>query len=47
MVKTNNITNFTLSMLPMILGFITYIAVMTMNIQLNLSSMMLSRKYDR
>ncbi|MFS0869146.1 YhgE/Pip domain-containing protein [Paenibacillus xylanilyticus] len=46
-VKTNNITNFALSMLPMILGFITYIAVMTMNIQLNLSTMMLSRKYDR
>lgn len=46
-VKSNNITNFALSMLPMILGFITYIAVMTMNIQLNLSTMILSHKYDR
>ncbi|WP_138494647.1 YhgE/Pip domain-containing protein [Paenibacillus pinistramenti] len=46
-VKTNGISNFAVSMLPMILGFITYIGVMTMNIQLNLVSMMLKRKYGK
>lgn len=44
---TNSISNFAVSMLPMILGFVTYIAVMTMNIQLNLSSMMLKRNYGK
>ncbi|WP_411342439.1 YhgE/Pip domain-containing protein [Paenibacillus sp. WLX1005] len=42
-VKTHDIRNFAVSMLPMILGFVTYIGVMTMNIQLNLASMMLKR----
>jgi len=46
-VKTHDISNFAISMLPMILGFITYIGVMTMNIQLNLSSMMLKRSHSK
>ncbi|WP_141504239.1 YhgE/Pip domain-containing protein [Paenibacillus luteus] len=46
-IKTNPVSNFSTSMLPMILGFITYIAVMTMNIQLNLSSLKLQREYGK
>ncbi|WP_052723711.1 YhgE/Pip domain-containing protein [Paenibacillus wulumuqiensis] len=46
-VKTHDISNFAISMLPMVLGFVTYIGVMTMNIQLNLSSMMLKRSRSK
>lgn len=46
-VKTNTVANFSTSMLPMILGFITYIAVMTMNIQMNLSSLKLQREFSK
>ncbi|WP_458118626.1 YhgE/Pip domain-containing protein [Paenibacillus sp. Z6-24] len=46
-VKTHDISNFAISMLPMVLGFVTYIGVMTMNIQLNLSSMMLKRNRSK
>lgn len=47
LVKTNSVSNFSTSMLPMILGFISYIAVMTMNIQMNLSSMKLQREFSK
>ncbi|TYP74909.1 YhgE/Pip domain-containing protein [Paenibacillus methanolicus] len=46
-VKTNPISNFATSMLPMILGFIPYIASMTANIQFNISSMRLIREYSQ
>lgn len=46
-IKTHSIRNFAISMLPMILGFVTYIGVMTMNIQLNLASMMLKRSHRK
>ncbi|MBB3109726.1 hypothetical protein FHS18_001789 [Paenibacillus phyllosphaerae] len=46
-IKTNVIENFSTSMLPMILGFIPYIAMMTMNIQFNLSSMFLKRDHSK
>lgn len=42
-VKTNEVHNFAASMLPMIFGFITYIAVMTMNIQFNLVSQIMKK----
>lgn len=42
-IKTHNISNFATSMLPMILGFITYIAMMTMNIQFNIVSQIMKR----
>ncbi|MFD2330959.1 YhgE/Pip domain-containing protein [Cohnella sp. GCM10020058] len=47
MVTLNDKSNFATNMLPMILGFITYIAVMTMNIQLNIGSMMLGRWHGK
>ncbi|MCR2807639.1 YhgE/Pip domain-containing protein [Paenibacillus soyae] len=46
-IKTNEISNFALSMLPMILGFIPYIAMMTMNIQFNVASNMLKRQFGK
>lgn len=46
-VKTHDISNFAISMLPMILGFVTYVGVMTMNIQLNIASMMLKRDHSK
>ncbi|MBP3952256.1 ABC transporter permease [Bacillus sp. YZJH907-2] len=45
-IKTNSISNFATSMLPMILGFITYIAIMTMAIQFNLVSMILQKHHS-
>ncbi|WP_138750851.1 YhgE/Pip domain-containing protein [Paenibacillus sinopodophylli] len=47
LVKTNSVSNFSTTMLPMILGFISYIAVMTMNIQLNLSSLKLQSAFSK
>ncbi|WP_112180495.1 YhgE/Pip domain-containing protein [Paraliobacillus zengyii] len=46
-VKTNSINNFAVTMLPMILGFVTYIGVMTMNIQFNLSSMFIQKNHTK
>lgn len=46
-VKTHDIPNFAISMLAMILGFVTYVGVMTMNIQLNIASMMLKRDHSK
>ncbi|SFB51563.1 ABC-2 family transporter protein [Cohnella sp. OV330] len=46
-VTLNDKSNFATSMLPMILGFITYVAVMTMNIQFNIASMMLGRCHGK
>ncbi|MFD2385717.1 YhgE/Pip domain-containing protein [Paenibacillus xanthanilyticus] len=46
-VKTNPVSNFATSMLPMILGFIPYIASMTANIQFNISSLRLKREYSK
>lgn len=46
-VKTNELNNFAASMLPMILGFITYIAVMTMNIQFNLVSQIMKKHHSK
>ncbi|BBH24855.1 hypothetical protein Back11_62000 [Paenibacillus baekrokdamisoli] len=46
-VKTNPVNDFSTSMLPMLLGFIAYIAMMTMNIQFNLASLMLKREYSK
>ncbi|MCG7214497.1 YhgE/Pip domain-containing protein [Paenibacillus mucilaginosus] len=47
MVKMNGVSDFSTSMLPMILGFLPYIAVMTMNIQFNLASQILKRQHGR
>ncbi|MFB5676365.1 YhgE/Pip domain-containing protein [Paenibacillus terreus] len=47
LVQTNQIGDFATSMLPMILGFITYIAMMTANIQFNISSMMMKRSHPK
>lgn len=46
-VKTNELHNFAASMLPMILGFITYIAVMTMNIQFNLVGQIMKKGHSK
>lgn len=45
--KINNVDNFAVTMLPMVLGFVTYIGVMTMNIQFNLSSQFLKRAFSK
>ncbi|MFD6509787.1 YhgE/Pip domain-containing protein [Bacillus sp. NPDC060175] len=44
-IKDNEVSNFSFTMIPMILGFISYIAVMTMTIQLNVSTLMLKAKH--
>ncbi|MDO3408217.1 ABC transporter permease [Saccharibacillus sp. CPCC 101409] len=46
-VKTHEQSNFAVTMLPMILGFIPYIAMMTMNIQFNISSQILKRGHGK
>ncbi|WP_255248149.1 YhgE/Pip domain-containing protein [Terribacillus saccharophilus] len=46
-IKENHIGNFATSMVPMILGFIIFIAVMTMNIQMNIVTQILSRKFGK
>lgn len=45
--KTNSVSDFATSMLPMILGFITYIASMTMNIQFNITSNIMKRNHSK
>ena len=45
--KTNSVSDFATSMLPMILGFITYIASMTMNIQFNITSNIMKRTHSK
>ncbi|WP_440116441.1 YhgE/Pip domain-containing protein [Paenibacillus sp. QZ-Y1] len=45
--KTNSVSDFATSMLPMILGFITYIAAMTMNIQFNITSNIMKRNHSK
>ncbi|MGF7046835.1 YhgE/Pip-like protein [Paenibacillus sp. DS2015] len=46
-IQTHNVNDFATSMLPMILGFITYIAAMTMNIQFNISSQIMKRNHTK
>lgn len=46
-IKVNEVSNFSSSMLPMILGFIPYIAMMTMNIQFNIASMIMKRQFGK
>ncbi|KAA2297186.1 ABC transporter permease, partial [Clostridioides difficile] len=46
-IKTNSVSDFATSMLPMILGFITYIASMTMNIQFNITSNIMKRNHSK
>ncbi|GGN97873.1 YhgE/Pip domain-containing protein [Saccharibacillus kuerlensis] len=46
-VKTHEQNNFAVTMLPMILGFIPYIAMMTANIQLNISSQIMKRNHGK
>ncbi|WP_244444657.1 YhgE/Pip domain-containing protein [Paenibacillus camerounensis] len=46
-IKVNEISNFSSTMLPMILGFIPYIAMMTMNIQFNIASMIMKRQFGK
>ncbi|MFP7479184.1 YhgE/Pip domain-containing protein [Terribacillus saccharophilus] len=46
-IKENHISNFATSMVPMILGFIVFIAVMTMNIQMNIVTQIVNRKFSK
>ncbi|RAV02684.1 YhgE/Pip domain-containing protein [Paenibacillus sp. YN15] len=46
-INVNKISNFAISMLPMILGFIPFIALMTMNIQFNIASMIVKRQFGK
>ncbi|MFX3632286.1 MAG: YhgE/Pip domain-containing protein [Candidatus Pristimantibacillus sp.] len=46
-IKSHNVGDFSTSMLPMILGFVTYIAMMTMNIQFNITSQILKRNHSK
>ncbi|WP_246369774.1 YhgE/Pip domain-containing protein [Saccharibacillus deserti] len=43
-VKTHDQGNFAVTMLPMILGFIPYIAMMTMNIQFNITAQIMKHR---
>ncbi|CAM3516524.1 MULTISPECIES: YhgE/Pip domain-containing protein [Saccharibacillus] len=43
-VKTHEQSNFAVTMLPMILGFIPYIAMMTMNIQFNITAQIMKHR---
>ncbi|KAB7665906.1 YhgE/Pip domain-containing protein [Bacillus sp. B1-b2] len=45
--EVNGVDNFAITMLPMVLGFVTYIGVMTMNIQFNLSSQFLKKSFSK
>lgn len=46
-IKENPIGNFATSMVPMILGFIVFIAFMTMNIQMNIVTQIVNRKFGK
>lgn len=46
-VKMHGVADFATSMLPMLLGFISYIAMMTMNIQFNISSQIMKRNHSK
>lgn len=46
-IKENHIGNFATSMVPMIMGFIIFIAVMTMNIQMNIVTQIVNRKFGK
>ncbi|MFP7492223.1 ABC transporter permease [Terribacillus saccharophilus] len=46
-IKENQIGNFATSMVPMIMGFIVFIAVMTMNIQMNIVTQIVNRKFGK
>ncbi|SNZ05714.1 YhgE/Pip N-terminal domain-containing protein [Terribacillus aidingensis] len=46
-IKENSIRNFATSMVPMMLGFIVFIAFMTMNIQFNIVTQILNRKFGK
>jgi YhgE/Pip-like protein len=46
-IKENPISNFATSMVPMMLGFIVFIGFMTMNIQFNIVTQILNRKFGK
>lgn len=46
-IKTHQENNFAITMVPLLLGFTPYIAMMTMNIHLRISSQMMKRIYGK
>ncbi|MFU1795972.1 hypothetical protein ACM1RC_19085 [Paenibacillus azoreducens] len=46
-IKTHQQENFAITMVPILLGFISYIATMTVNVHLRLSSLVLKKKHAK